>query len=192
LTKLSSLVLVVSGPSGVGKSTALAELAELEEVEVIVSFTTRSRRQDETDAVDYHFVDEETFREMVGRDGFLEWVTYDGHFYGTPQQAVEEVLERGRVAVLEIERQGALAVKRRFPQTVAVLLKPPSRDDLEKRLRSRGASGEFLDRRLALAERDDPMRGDLYDEIVTSAETSETVEALVRIIETRYQPSLPD
>lgn len=183
---------MVSGPSGVGKSTALAGLAELEEVEVVVSYTTRSRRQDETDAVDYHFVDEETFREMVGRDGFLEWVTYDGNFYGTPKRAVEEVLERGRVAVLEIERQGTVAVKRQFPQTVAVLLEPPSRGDLEARLRSRGASGEFVDRRLALAERDDPVRGDLYDQIVTSSETSETVGALVRIIEARYRPSAPD
>lgn len=183
---------MVSGPSGVGKSTALAALAERDEVEVVVSFTTRVRRHDEADEVDYHFVDEETFQEMISQDGFLEWVRYDGHCYGTPQRAVEEILDRGKVAVLEIEQQGALAVKQKFPQTVAVLLEPPTRGDLERRLRSRGATGEFLDRRLALAERDDQIRHDLYDEVVTSAETKETVEALVRIIKSRYQPPVPN
>ncbi len=179
---------MVSGPSGVGKSTALAELAGRRRVEVVISVTTRARREGESDKVDYRFVDEDSFLEMIEQDGFLEWVKYDGHYYGTPRRAVEEILERGGVAVLEIERQGAEAVRRHFPQAVLVLLQPPFVGELEKRLRSRGASREFLDRRLALASRDTPASGDLYDEIITSTETSETVEELARIIESRYQP----
>ena len=179
---------MVSGPSGVGKSTALAELAKQPRVEVVTSVTTRPCRTDEINKVDYHFVDEGKFLQMVSRQEFLEWVQYDGHYYGTPHASVEKVLERGGVAVLEIERQGAVAVKQRFPQAVLVLLKPPSPGELERRLRSRGASGEFLSRRLALAEEDAPLMDDLYDEFVTSTRTSETVTELSRIIQRRYSP----
>lgn len=190
MTKLPSLVLVVSGPSGVGKSTALAELVKQRRVEVVISFTTRTRRTNEVDKVDYHFVDRGKFLEMVSGQEFLEWVQYDGNYYGTPRRAVEAILKEGGVAVLEIERDGALAVKQRFPQAVLVLLKPPSPGELERRLRSRGASGDFLSRRLALAEQDVPLMDGLYDEIVTSTRTSETVRELGRIIESRYSPQL--
>ena len=179
---------MVSGPSGVGKSTALAELAKQAGVEVVTSFTTRPCRRDEVDSVDYHFVQRRDFRDMVRRREFLEWVEYDGHLYGTPHKAVERVLERGGVAVLEIEREGAMAVKNRFPHTVLVLLKPPFPGELERRLRSRGASGEFLSRRLALAEEDAPLVDDLYDEFVTSTTTRETVRELSRIIQRRRSP----
>ena len=186
MTALSGLVLVVSGPSGVGKSTALAELGKQERVEVVVSFTTRPRRRGEVHEVDYHFVTEQEFRKMVADDRLLEWVRYDGHYYGTPRSAVKEIVERGKVAVLEIERRGALAIRESFAQTVLVLLKPPFPEDLERRLRSRGATGEFVSRRLALAEQDTPMMDDLYDVVVTSARTRETVEELNRIIGSRH------
>ena len=188
MTKLRGLVLVVSGPSGVGKSTALAELGKQERVEVVISVTTRPRRRGETDQVDYRFVTEPQFREMVADDRFLEWVRYDGHYYGTPKRAVEKIVERGKVAVREIERRGAMAVKNSFSQAVLVLLEPPLPEDLERRLRSRGATGEFLSRRLALAQEDAPMMDDLYDEVVTSTVTDETVGKLNRIIESRYSP----
>ncbi len=179
---------MVSGPSGVGKSTALAELGKQERVEVVPSFTTRSRRPGEVDKVDYHFVTEPEFREMMLGDGFLEWVRYDGHYYGTPRNAVEEIVERGEVAVLEIERRGAVAVRESFPQAVLVLLKPPFPEELERRLRSRGATGEFVSRRLALARQDAPIMDDLYDVVVTSIRTRDTVEELNRIIRSRYSP----
>lgn len=164
----------------------MAELAKQPRVEVVVSYTTRACRTGEVDRVDYHFVDEKTFRGMVSRREFLEWVEYDGHFYGTPHRAVEEILQREGVAVLEIERHGALTVRERFPQAVLVLLKPPFPEELERRLRSRGASPTFLSRRLALAEREAPLMDEIYDEIVTSTRTRETVRDLSRIIESRY------
>ena len=166
----------------------MAELGKQDRVEVVVSFTTRPRRTNEVDRVDYHFVEEGEFQRMVKRRQFLEWVEYDGHYYGTPGETVEGIVERGGVAVLEIERQGAMEVKRRFPQAVLVLLKPPFPGELEKRLRSRGASGEFLSRRLALAEEDVALMDEIYDEVVTSTRTSETVRELSRIIEGRYSP----
>lgn len=188
MAKIPSLVLVVSGPSGVGKSTALARLGKQEHVEVVVSYTTRPRRHGEVDKVDYNFVTDEQFQEMIAGDRLLEWVRYDGHFYGTPKRSVEKIVERGGVAVLEIERRGAMAVRSSFPQTVLVLLKAPFPEELERRLRSRGGSAEFLNRRLALAEQDTPIMDEVYDVVVTSTRTGETVEELNRIIGSRYSP----
>ena len=130
---------VVSGPSGVGKSSIIGRfLREDRRATFSISYTTRQKRPQETDGKDYYFVDEETFREMAGHDRFLEWENVHGHFYGTPRKEVGETLEKGIDMVLDIDVKGALRVKEKCPEACLVFIEPPSRDDLVRRLSLRG------------------------------------------------------
>ena len=129
---------VISGASGVGKSTVLAKvMASRADLRFSVSATTRSPRPGEKDGVHYYFVSRETFQKMIAEDAFLE---YDGHmdnYYGTPKKQLEEKLEQGNV-VLDIEPNGALNVRKQRPDAVLIFIAPPSLEELERRLRSRG------------------------------------------------------
>lgn len=145
---------IVSGPSGVGKSTVLKALLERRKnVYFSVSATTREMRPGEEDGVHYHFLEVDTFRQWIARGDFLEYAEYVGNFYGTPRQYVDEAMDRGEDVILDIEIQGALQVKGKRPETVSVFIAPPSWAELERRLTERGTdSPEKIQKRLLRAK----------------------------------------
>lgn len=144
---------VVSGPSGSGKGTLLAKVrAARPDLGLTVSATTRSPRKGEVDGVDYHFLSDDCFDRMVDGNEFLEWANVHGHKYGTPLSEVTKCIDAGRSVILEIDVQGALNVRKVYPDAVLVFIEPPSLKVLEKRLRGRGTEDESsIELRLANA-----------------------------------------
>ena len=163
-TEIAPLVLIVSGPSGSGKSTLVQKILELPGTMPSISCTTRPRRTTEASGKCYDFVTEAEFNSMVSRGEFLEYARVFGkHSYGTPRKWLEESRKRGLDLVLEIDVQGAAQVKQKVPESVAIFILPPSREDLEKRLRSRGQdSDEEIARRLARAREEIAVFGKYY------------------------------
>ena len=147
---------VITGPSGAGKGTVLKEVfSALDGLYFSVSGTTRAPREGEVDGVHYHFMTRERFEELIANDRFLEYAQYNGNYYGTPLDPVEEHLEQGHDVILEIEVQGALQVKKRLPKAVTVFIAPPSFEELERRLRGRGTeTEEVIQNRLAIARQE--------------------------------------
>ncbi|MEV4254474.1 guanylate kinase [Spirillospora sp. NPDC049652] len=144
---------VLSGPSGVGKSTVVAEIRRAHpEVWLSVSVTTRSPRPGEINGLQYHFVDDAGFDRLVAEGELLEWAEFAGNRYGTPRRPVEERLARGEAVLLEIDLQGARQVRRTMPEAQLVFLAPPSWDELVRRLTGRGTEPpDVIERRLAAA-----------------------------------------
>jgi len=142
--------LVISAPSGAGKSTLIRRLRELDPgLGFSVSHTTRPPRQGERDGVEYHFVDEARFRAMVQTGAFAEWAEVHGNLYGTSYSALEEELGRGRDVILDIDVQGALLLAQQLPEAVLIFIRPPSLEELRRRLEARGTdSAEVIERRL--------------------------------------------
>jgi len=137
------LVLIVSGPSGSGKSTLAEKILELPGTMLSISCTTRQPRKTEGDGRWYNFVTESEFQQMVARGDFLEYAQVFGkNWYGTPRKSIDEALAQKKDLVLEIDVQGALQVKHKLPGAVAVFVLPPSRTELENRIRARGQDSE--------------------------------------------------
>ncbi len=137
------LVLIVSGPSGSGKSTLVQKILELPATMLSVSCTTRAPRKTESAGKWYNFVSEAEFQQMVARGEFLEYAQVFGkNWYGTPLTSLDEARTQNKDLVLEIDVQGALQAKQKLPGAVALFVIPPSRDDLERRIRERGQDSE--------------------------------------------------
>jgi len=164
MSQSEPLVLIVSGPSGSGKSTLVQKILELPGTMLAVSSTTRPPRATESAGKWYNFVSEARFREMVARGEFLEYAQVFGkNWYGTPRAALDEALAQKKDLVLEIDVQGAQQVKQKLPGSVAIFVIPPSRDDLERRIRERGLDSEDEIRRRLNRARDEMLNYSSYD-----------------------------
>lgn len=182
MTERGRLV-VISGPSGVGKGTVVGRLLdELPDAQVSTSVTTRRPRDGERDGVDYRFVTDDEFDRLIRDGALLEWAPYAGNRYGTPRAPVDEALEAGRDVLLEIEVEGALQVRDRRPDAVLVFLAPPSEEELERRLAGRGTE-DADERRLRLATaRAELEAAEMFDHRIVNDDLEDCVGEIVAIL----------
>ena len=173
---------IVAGPSGVGKGTVLKKLFEKYDMYYSVSATTRSPRPGEVDGVHYHFLSVEEFRAMIAEDALLEHAEYAGNYYGTPKRYVDEAMDAGRDVILEIEMQGARQVCAKRPETVRIFIAPPSWEELERRLVTRGTDApEKIAQRLKQARVELENAGE-YDYMVVNETVEKAAEEVAAII----------
>ena len=174
---------VLSGPSGVGKGSVIKVVRQRHpEVWLSVSVTTRAPRPGETDGVEYHFVTQEEYDDLVARDELLEHAAYAGNSYGTPRRPVLEALASGVPALLEIELQGARQVKERMPEAHLVFLAPPSFDELARRLSGRGTEDPERVRRRLDAARIEMAAEDEFEAVVVNDDLERAADSLVALM----------
>ena len=182
------LLIVFSGPSGVGKGTVRQEIFSTpnHKFEYSVSMTTRPQRPGEVDGVDYHFRSREEFEELIKKGEMLEYAEYVGNYYGTPLTYVNETLDKGIDVFLEIEVQGALQVKSKVPDGVFIFLTPPDLDELQDRWVGRGTdSQEVIKKRIERAKEEIALMSE-YDYAVVNDEVAVAAERVKHIIETEH------
>lgn len=176
-------LVVISGPSGVGKTTVVEGLEEVWPFEFSVSATTRPPRPDEVPGEDYHFVNRDVFRAMIDAGQFLEWAEYADHLYGTPKRPVEMALAEGRNIMLDIEVKGAVQVMEAYPEVTTIFLMPPSMAVLEQRLRGRNDTDPAaIEGRLAVAEMQIAVGHEHFQHQIVNEDVDTTIAAIRRIL----------
>lgn len=182
---------MVSGPSGSGKTTIIRRLLERLGLEFSVSATTRQARSAEREGVDYYFMSRDEFRELIDGGGLLEWAVYNGNYYGTPAAPVDAAVGEGRRILLDIELVGARQVRTERPDALMIFIAPPSLEELEARLRSRGDTPEEeISGRLEIAPAQLAEATELFDHIVVNINLDEATEEVANLIIGRSSGSL--
>lgn len=176
--------MVVSGPSGVGKSTICREVAQRTGAFLSVSMTTRAKAASEVDGVDYHFVTKSQFNKMLKEDGFLEHAEVFGNMYGTPKEPVLKALNEGKSVILEIDVQGGMQVKKRFPHALLVFILPPDAKELAQRISKRGRdSAEAAQKRLEGSTDEMAMAWKHYSQMVVNDDLERAINMVAKLIQ---------
>ena len=183
-------LIVISGPSGTGKGSIVRGLMEKrDDLELSVSMTTRPKREGEEDGVHYYFVDKDDFEKAIAQDGLLEWANVYGNYYGTPRQAVEDRLAKGKNVILEIDTQGGRNIKSKEEEALMVFILPPSLAELERRIRGRATdSEEVIKARLAKAK-EEIREAVHYEHVVVNDILEEAVELVSDILDGKTEPT---
>ncbi|WP_090397492.1 guanylate kinase [Natribacillus halophilus] len=183
MKKDHGLLIVLSGPAGVGKGTVCNALREVDDsIFYSVSATTRAPREGEKDGVNYFFKSEAAFKEMIANNQLLEWAKYVNHYYGTPLQYVNDTVRSGADIILEIEVQGAAKVRERYPEGVFIFLAPPDLSELRKRIEERGTENtELINERMSVAQAEIEMMAQ-YDYVVENDKIENAVKSIQSIV----------
>ncbi|MFO1029830.1 MAG: guanylate kinase [Planctomycetota bacterium] len=182
-------LVVISGPSGAGKTSVCRALKQHPDVEFSVSATTRGRRDGERDGVDYHFLSRDDFQRRLGENQFLEWATYNGNLYGTPRWPMDQALSRGKTFLVEIEVKGTRQLRERGIEGLYVFIAPPSIDELRRRLQNRGSNDPAeIEQRVLIAvdelaaAREEVAGRPLYDVILENRDLDATIEKVRELL----------
>lgn len=181
------LIVVVSGFSGAGKGTLIKRLvAKHDCYSLSISATTRAPRPHEQDGVDYFFLSDEAFETLVREDGLIEYAGYCQHYYGTPRDFVEDKLAEGIDVILEIEIQGALQIKAKYPEALLLFVMPPTVEELKNRLEKRATESEEIIRERLLRAREEAKGIEHYDYILINDDVDDCVKHMHRVIRSAH------
>ncbi|MFZ9011742.1 MAG: guanylate kinase [Anaerohalosphaeraceae bacterium] len=185
-------LVVISGPSGVGKSTICKQIVDRLNAFLSISSTTRAQSETEQEGREYNFLQRAEFEQMIRNGAFLEYAEVFGNYYGTPKGPVDEALDAGRIVILEIDVQGALRVKKVRPEVQTIFILPPRKQDLKARIdgRGRGEDEKTKQKRLETASREIATAWQHYDYMVINDDLSQAVQEVVDIIDENLKESI--
>lgn len=180
------IVMIVSGPSGVGKSTICREaIKQIKNAYLSVSVTTRPKGESEVDGQDYLFISQQQFQQQIDNDQLLEHAEVFGYLYGTPKDKIEQALQEGKAVILEIDIEGAKQAKAKYPQAEMIFIFPPTQRELVERMKARGREdAETVEKRLGRADREIAAAWQYYDHMVINDDLQQAVKEVVQIIRT--------